>query len=501
MILLRIFIGLILIFTTATLNLSSVFAQTTIFNKHGIHLASATKEEAEEAAKLVNSNGGDWGFVTVVIQSDDRKHDKWQNFFNELRKLHLVPIIRLATKNENGYWERPYDKEHEAWADFLDGLIWPVKTRYVVIYNEPNHGLEWGNSSDPENYAQTLNSTIDALKNKSEDFFVLNAGFDASAPHRPQAYFDEELFIKEMISTVPDIFNKLDGWASHSYPAPNFSGSPTESGRGTVKTYEWEINLLKSLGVNKDLPVFITETGWKHSEGIDEDRTLLPGSTVADYFKTAYEIVWNDPKIIAVTPFILNYQDKLFDHFSFKKVDPLTKVLNVLGDSTEDYYPHFKTIQDLSKLQGKPVQQNLAFLEKVVANKQLVVGKKTKIQLTFKNLGQSIWNETNNTYLTVLQKSNAKITTLEISQDTRVEPGNSYSFEIEVTPTQTNQDDLTLIFFNGENSYDNEIEKVSLFAEPNFAEANIINQDKGLIDRFLQNLRFLKNLPLINTIG
>ncbi|HEY5600635.1 MAG TPA: hypothetical protein VIK81_00950, partial [Patescibacteria group bacterium] len=175
----RILIVTILVTGVVLSNISPAFAQTTINNKHGIHLASATKEEAVEAAKLVNSSGGDWGFITVVMQSDDRKHDKWQNFFNELRKLHLIPIIRLATKNENGYWERPYDKESEAWADFLDGLIWPVKTRYVVVYNEPNHGLEWGNSSDPENYAQTLNSTIDALKNKSEDFFVLNAGFDA----------------------------------------------------------------------------------------------------------------------------------------------------------------------------------------------------------------------------------------------------------------------------------------------------------------------------------
>src|SRR3989338_10550191 len=165
--------------------------------KYTTAIFSATPDESSPAASLVNTNG-DWGYITFLIESKDRNENKWQEFFNDLRRRHLIPIVRLATKPVNEHWERPYEKEYEAVADFLDKLNWPVKNRYVTIYNEPNHGVEWGNSTDPASYARVLNSTIDALKKKSEAFFVMNAGFDASAPHQPPKYFDEALFLKEM---------------------------------------------------------------------------------------------------------------------------------------------------------------------------------------------------------------------------------------------------------------------------------------------------------------
>ena len=133
-------------------------------NKYGIHIISATRDEASEAARLVNANG-DWGYITVLAEAGDRNEGKWQEFFNELRRRHLIPIVRLATKPvDGGVWERPYPGEETAWADFLDKLSWPVKNRYVTIYNEPNHGSEWGGAVDPEGFAVVLNKTIDALK-------------------------------------------------------------------------------------------------------------------------------------------------------------------------------------------------------------------------------------------------------------------------------------------------------------------------------------------------
>ena len=51
-------------------------------NKFGIHIISPVPKEASDAASLVNQNG-DWGYVTFLIQSNDRNKDKWQEFFNE----------------------------------------------------------------------------------------------------------------------------------------------------------------------------------------------------------------------------------------------------------------------------------------------------------------------------------------------------------------------------------------------------------------------------------
>jgi hypothetical protein len=60
-------------------------------NKVGIHLISPNASEAQSAKDLVNANG-DWGYVTVIIEQKDKDHDKWQTFFNELRRDHLIPL-------------------------------------------------------------------------------------------------------------------------------------------------------------------------------------------------------------------------------------------------------------------------------------------------------------------------------------------------------------------------------------------------------------------------
>lgn len=306
-------------------------------NKFGIHIISPVPDELSRAATLVNSSGGVWGYVTFIIQANDRNENKWQEFFRELRRNHLIPIVRIASKPTGDFWQRPEEVEAKKWAQFLDSLNWPIKNRYIIIYNEPNHGKEWGDLTDPGSYAEALNSTIDALKNKSPDFFVLNGGFDQSTPDEAPQFFDEEKFLEEMQRSVPGIFEKLDGWASHSYPNPNFAGSPQDSGKKSIRGFSWELETLKKLGVKKDLPVFITETGWKHSEGLNPDPTLPDSGKVGENFKVAFEQVWNDQRVLAVTPFILNYPNPPFDHFAFLD-------------------PQYRAVSNLTKKRGEPFQ-------------------------------------------------------------------------------------------------------------------------------------------------
>src|SRR3989344_7005670 len=109
-------------------------------NRFGIHLIQATHDESSPAAQLVNSSGGDWGYITVLIEGKDKSKDKWQAFFDDLRRRHLIPLVRLATIPDSaGFWKRPDEGEAQVWADFLDSLNWPTKNRYVIVYNEPNH--------------------------------------------------------------------------------------------------------------------------------------------------------------------------------------------------------------------------------------------------------------------------------------------------------------------------------------------------------------------------
>ncbi len=413
-------------------------------NKFGIHIIQATPGESSPAASLVNSSGGDWGYITFLIQSNDRNQNKWQEFFNDLRRRHLIPIVRLATKPVNAHWERPYEGEEEAWADFLDRLNWPTKNRYVIIYNEPNHGKEWGNFVDAKNYAEVLDKTITALKNKNRDFFVLNAGFDASTPSQPPQFEDQVIFMRQMEKAVPEIFNKLDGWVSHSYPNPEFAGSPDAHGRGTVRTWIWELEQLGNLGVTKNLPVFITETGWKHAEGLSYTPGLPNADTVAGYFKSAFGNAWNNNRVIAVTPFLLSYQETPFDHFSFKKSD------------NTNYYSIFQTIRDLSKTSGKPVQETSAQLIKGEIYSTIVAGESYEISLTFKNSGQSIWDE-GVRLVPLLGGKELGIDSLEIPKGIKVEPGEEYTFYLSLKAPESGTYQVQLNLFRGQKQFDSQL--------------------------------------------
>lgn len=386
-------------------------------NKFGIHLIQATPDESSPAALLVNNNG-DWGYVTVLVESKDRNQNKWQEFFNDLRRKHLIPIVRLATQPEGDFWKRPYEGEEQAWADFLDNLNWPVKNRYIIIYNEPNHAAEWGNSVDARSYAKVLDKTITALKTKNRDFFVLNAGLDASTPSQPPRYEDETKFMQMMNDEVPGIFDKLDGWVSHSYPNPGFVGSPYSRGRGTVGTWVWELQKLEEFGITKNLPVFITETGWKHAEGLKNDLYLPGADTVGNYYKSAFEGIWNNSQIVAVTPFLLSYQEEPFDHFSFKKVN------------SPEFYPQYQILLEMPKTSGKPVQENKAQLIKGEIFSSVVAGEVYDVFLTFKNTGQSIWSDMK--LMPILGGAELGIKEIEMSKGRNIEPGKEYTYMLKI---------------------------------------------------------------------
>ncbi|MFN4212818.1 MAG: hypothetical protein ACK4FL_02540 [Microgenomates group bacterium] len=465
-------------------------------NKFGIHLAQPHFQDLEAAAKLVNSSGGDWGYVTLVIQENDRDRGKWQEIFDRLRELHLIPIIRLATKPEGSSWRRPQKNDGKEWADFLDSLNWVVKNRYVVLFNEPNHGSEWGGAVDPQDYAQVAFSFAKALKEKNKDFFVMLAGLDASAPHQMPQFEDEEIFLKELLftarelvesentqknsnqnqssgnlnvgSNIPDIrlhiissnlklshvkniariisnvntinafkpaviekfgvinttlnqpadrlidnpenvlkraffdflekenfiktikaeekisvnkdlFDYIDGWASHSYPNPGFSGSPLDSGRGTVRTYRWELELLRSLGVNKDLPVFITETGWKRD--IRYSILDIGNDRIAENFKIAFEQIWGpDERVLAVTPFVLDYQSEPFLGFSWRKYQ------------SQEFYPLYYAVQSLPKTKGAPERVEKGEIDFDLP-KELLEQSTYQFKIKLKNFGQAIWDK------------------------------------------------------------------------------------------------------------
>lgn len=347
-------------------------------NKFGIHLAVTSDEDIQKAAELVNSNGGDYGYITLVIQENNRDVGYWQGIFEKLREKHLIPIIRLATQPEGENWRAPNPEDASAWAEFLNKLHWVVKDRYIILFNEPNHGTEWGGAADPVRYGQIAADFAYALKHKSPDFRIMLAGFDLAAPQSPPNYYDAYQYLQEASKSFCDTLQSrdqkcveyIDLISSHAYPNPGFRGTPYDTGRTSIRGYTFELSWYRQL-FGRDYPVMITETGW--------DAFKVGQSTAAEYFRTAFQDIWlPDSRVVAVTPFVLNYQGDPFLSFSF-----LTS-----GDARP--YQKYAVVQSLSKIPGTPNIIDEAQIQ-IDFPKSFVEKSTFTIPISIKNQGQRIW--------------------------------------------------------------------------------------------------------------
>lgn len=233
-------------------------------NKYGIHILETA--EVEKAAELVNSNGGQWGYVTIPIRANERNLEKWTKFMEEAKKLRIIPILRIASFPVDDHWMAPNEYDLVDFANFLDQLPWPTKNRYVVVYNETNHDSEWGGFVYPEEYARVLDRAIDIFHKRNADFFIISAGLDSSVGN-------EYDYLWQMNTAWPGIFSRIDGFAIHVYA--NFG---------------FEENYLCQNFSACNLKIFITE---------------------ADNFFPVKE------NVVTITPFVLNAQAGPFVRFSF----------------------------------------------------------------------------------------------------------------------------------------------------------------------------------------
>lgn len=305
-------------------------------NFFGIHILFP--DEVSEAAKLVNSNGGDWGYVTIPVRANEKDIDKWQAFMDKCALLHVIPIIRLATEadfSNSSTWRRPDEYDLVDFANFLNSLSWPTKNRYVILFNEINRFDEWGGEPpDPSYYASLISDAYDIFKTRNVDFFVILGGLDNASTTNNKQYINPYEFLRRLVSSNPDVYNKIDGFASHSYPNPAFSDAPNTYKKVGVSTFLFEYNYINSFtALNK--PVFITETGW--------DSKKLNDNTVSNYYDFTFKNIWGpqSDKIVAITPFLLRSEQGQFDVFSFYKN----------GKPTSYYH----TLEGIKKAKGEPI--------------------------------------------------------------------------------------------------------------------------------------------------
>lgn len=400
-------------------------------NKFGISLLQPTSEDFIEASALTNGHSGDWGYTTLVIQENDRDVKKWQDIFEQLREKHLIPIIRLATSPQGEVWRRPEEKDIKEWIDFLNKLNWVIRKRYIVLFNEPNHASEWGGEVDPENYGKVASTFAKNLKDSNKDYIVMLAGLDGAAPQYPSQFWDSGEFMKEVCKDgqfCKDLFENIDAWASHSYPNPGFSGSVWDTGKKSIRGYEYELNLLKELGVEKDFPVFITETGWKEGN--------LSEATVAENYRIAFSQIWGqDERVQAVTPFVFKYLSEPFIGFSWK--------------NEGGYSAQYNTVKDIPKQKGEPEQIQKGAIE-ISFPSTLIARSTYHFSVFLKNQGQAIWSQEEGYTLSI--KSNTPEVQTLTSDVRRVKPYEEERIGITIkTPAKPQTIKLSLLLKkNGE---------------------------------------------------
>jgi hypothetical protein len=362
------------------------------YNKLGIHLLLDDGRNAwpqdvwPEHMRYARTLVGEWGYVTELVRLDDLDPARWQVFFDLCAKLHLRPILRLATTfdRQKGMWLAPladsdgsYRTVAERYARFVAALRWPAGLHYIIVGNEPNHGDEWGGKADPAAYARFLVDSSRALHRADLQVQVLNGPLDPYTPHtngqafiNGMTYLDAESFLDGMYAAQADVFAAVDVWASHPYPMGPLAEGPWQQvfqidllngarnphhleppdgmfNRG-VNGYEWELYKLNSYGVSQ-LQVMITETGWRHQESTDPEATdngrpWPDASTVAQFMDLAFngnrgrypqwpESGWtpwqDDARVVAVTPFALDGVPQEWGHTNWLRLDREGRVTGV----------------------------------------------------------------------------------------------------------------------------------------------------------------------------
>jgi hypothetical protein len=306
-------------------------------NKRGMHLLiddgewqwpeAVWTEHVRTTARLI----GRGGHVVELIRHNDLRPEKWQRFFDAVADEGLVPIVRISTvKNANSqWWDAPpkdadggYQGEAERFRRLFDAIQWRIPTVVVTVGNEPNRPDEWSGAPNPADYARYLRDMATAFhKVRGVRVVVLNAGLDAYAPSEEAPggrVIDAERFIEEVHAADPRVFDLLDGWASHSYPIGPFmehpgrqelkvddirldaperrpvAGAPPNRG---VNGYAWELWKLERLGVRRALPVYITETGWRHAHSqVTPSRDKANGVVQADQFADYLGLAFDGPR-------------------------------------------------------------------------------------------------------------------------------------------------------------------------------------------------------------
>jgi hypothetical protein len=292
--------------------------------------------------------GGHVKLIFPGVRRDTAGPDpSWSSAIAAAYARDLVPVVRIGPPWDDGFVREQADPGSDhlrytelaaAYRRVLEGLPlragWPI---YVEVHNEPNLCYEWrctagsvsggwiSGAQMAAEYAALLRDVASALHAIGDPRIrVLNAGLAPGGVRRCECGAEgfeagntSLDYLRDMQSAVPDVFDHVDAFASHSYPAEGLGYAffvPYDRASTGLHVFERE---LETIG-RPSLDVFLTETGWCQPGA----RCPMNGGTrdeIATWTESAYRDPWlTHPRLHAIMPFIL--RDDAWNDFAW--MDP-----------------------------------------------------------------------------------------------------------------------------------------------------------------------------------
>jgi len=316
-------------------------------NRFGIGLVGPGNPAQLDLAANLSGPGGHVKLIFAGVRPDmTGPTPEWANAVREAYARDLVPVIRFGpdwgdrrvrNQSDDGSGRR-YTRLAQAYAAVVRGLPlragWPL---YVEVHNEPNLCYEWQcdagaftnnritldvMAAEYASLVRDVSASLHALGDARVR--VANGGvapggvrWCACVGTRDTAAGEWEGgttsldFLRAMSAAVPGVFNGLDAFASHAYPASGrgYGFFPPYASAGVGLRYFND----ELAAIGRTLPVLVTETGWSVNR---DGGGTNSRDEIAAWTRQAWLDVWlTDRNVRAVMPFQL--QDGAWDAFAW----------------------------------------------------------------------------------------------------------------------------------------------------------------------------------------
>lgn len=408
--------------------------------KAGVHMISPSDEDFVTAAALVHAHGGEYCWTTIVFREDEMTTDNLQRIHNIVRENKLQIIHRLEKGfDDKGNWLMPTESTIQKFIDALSGINPSGRDIYVVLGNEPTHAVMCGGCT-PQSFAEwtmrAVNMLHDAEDDLGVDIHVGMAGQDLASPQLPDlGLYDAGFFMDRMFDAEPDLLCEVDIWTSHNYPR-SFVGPALATGRLSPRGYIWELSFAEQRARSeckehvRNLPVFITETGYKTGpSGIADARALSETRSIIDLYQ-------QDPRVHAFTFFAYRFCGEPFQSFALAGCD--VAELNGVGQA----------LHDAHKTAGL-IRHNRKARTTAVCPEDLVENMDAECVITAENVGTDIWQDIGGSYgLTLIGTGVSEepgSPRFSLSRFREVKPGEKLTATLTYNPgVRVGQHDLTI---------------------------------------------------------